>query len=118
MTHKDLPYYLNLPWSYRFEWSDIDECYLGTIVEIEENMTCGDTPEEVLVNLKEALESYLKTSLENDFPIPEPAKLADYKGVITYRTSPLKHYKLAKKAQTLGKSINAFIDETLDQAFI
>lgn len=113
--NKDLDYYLNLPWSYRFEWSEIDNCYLGSITELEENMTHGQTPEEVLINLKDALKAYILTSLKTNMKIPEPAKLADYKGVITYRTSPEKHYKIAKKAEAKGKSINALIDEIVDK---
>ncbi len=112
---KDIEYYLNLPWSYRFEWSEIDNCYLGSITELEENMTHGDTPEEVLINLKDALAAYINTSLKGDFVIPEPAKLANYKGVITYRTTPEKHYKIAKKASKLNKSINKFIDDIIDK---
>lgn len=69
---KNLEYYLNLPYSYSVEWSAIDKSYLGSISEIERNMTCGDTPEETLRNLKEALTAYIQTSLDNGFEIPEP----------------------------------------------
>ena len=82
MTKKDLSYYLNLPYTFIIEWSDIDECFLGSIVELERNMTCGQTREEVLSNLKEAIVSYIKTSLENNMEIPEPLKIKDFKGHI------------------------------------
>lgn len=112
---KNLEYYMNLPYSYIVEWSDADNCYLGSIVELEKNMTCGDTPEEVITNLKDALEAYVNTSLANGLDIPEPIKMADYKGNITYRTTGLKHYRLAKIAKLKGMSINAFIDEAVDE---
>lgn len=35
-------------------------------------MTSGDTPEETLSNLKEALTAYIQTSLDNGLEIPEP----------------------------------------------
>ena len=111
---KDFDYYVNLPYGYVIEWSDNDGCYLGSIIELEKNMTCGDTPEEVIINLKDALGAYIRTSLENGLEIPEPVKLADYKGQITYRTTGLKHYKLAKTAKLKGVSINALIDEAVD----
>ena len=110
---KDLDYYLSLPYTFIIEWSDIDECFLGSIVELERNMTCGQTREEVLSNLKEAIVSYITTSLENNMDIPEPLKIKDFKGNITYRTSKERHYKLAKQAKLSGKSINSFIDETI-----
>lgn len=111
---KNLEYYLNLPYSYIVEWSDDDDCYLGSIVELEKNMTCADTPEEVITNLKDALKAYIITSLANNMEIPEPLKLADYKGNITYRTTSSKHYRLAKTAKIKGVSINALIDEAVD----
>jgi len=113
MTEKNLDYYLNLPYTFIIEWSDIDDCFLGSIVELERNMTCGQTREEVLSNLREAIVSYVTTSLENNMEIPEPLKINDFKGNITYRTSKERHYRLAKQAKLNGKSINAFIDETI-----
>ena len=115
MTKKNLDYYLNLPYTYVIEWSDFDECFLGSIVELERNMTCGQTHEEVLSNLKEALTSYVTTSLSNNMEIPEPLKIKDFKGNITYRTSKERHYQLAKQAKLCGKSINTFIDEAIGE---
>ena len=111
---KDLNYYLNLPYSYIVEWSDNDNCYLGSIVELEKNMTCGNTPEECIANLKAALKAYLETSLANNMEIPEPIKLKDYKGKIMYRTTGLKHYQLAKISKIKGISINSLIDSAID----
>ena len=113
MNKKNLNYYLNLPYTYIIEWSDVDSCFLGSIVELERNMTCGQTREEVLANLKDALVSYITTSLDNKMEIPEPLKIDDFKGSITYRTSKERHYRLAKQAKLFGKSINAFIDEAI-----
>ena len=115
MPKKDLDYYLNLPYTYIIEWSDVDGCFLGSIVELERNMTCGQTREEVLSNLKDALASYITTSLDNAMGIPEPLKMEDFKGSITYRTSRERHYRLAKQAKLYGKSINAFIDEAIGE---
>jgi len=115
MAKKHLDYYLNLPYTYIIEWSDVDSCFLGSIVELERNMTCGQTREEVLANLKDALVSYVTTSLDNDMEIPEPLKVEDFKGSITYRTSKERHYRLAKQAKLYGKSINAFIDEAIGE---
>ena len=115
MTKKNLDYYLNLPYSYIIEWSDVDDCFLGSIVELERNMTYGKTREEVLANLKDALVSYVTTSLANNMEIPEPLKIRDFKGNITYRTSKERHYHLAKQAKLYGKSINTFIDEAIGE---
>jgi len=115
MTRKNLNYYLKLPYTFIIEWSDVDDCFLGSIAELERNMTCGQTRDEVFINLNEALISYVKTSLDNNLEIPEPIKVGDFKGSITYRTSKERHYKLAKQAKLTGKSINAFIDEAIGE---
>lgn len=111
---KNLDYYLNLPYSYIVEWSDEDQCYLGSIVELEKHMTCGNTPEEVIINLKDALKAYILTSLANNMEIAEPLKMTDFKGNITYRTTGEKHYHLAKAAKMLDVSINSLIDSAVD----
>ena len=113
MTKKNLDYYLNLSFTFVIDWSDVDGCFLGSIVELERNMTCGETREEVLSNLKEALVSYVTTSFDNNMEIPEPLSIKDFKGSITYRTSKERHYRLAKQAKLYGKSINSFIDEAI-----
>ena len=115
MAKKNLDYYLHLPYTYIIEWSDVDVCFLGSIVELERNMTCGQTREETFNNLQEALMSYITTSLDNKMEIPEPPKISDFKGSITYRTSKERHYRLAKQAKLYGKSINTFIDEAIGE---
>ena len=99
MTKKKLDYYLQLPYTFIIEWSDVDDCFLGSIMELERNMTCGQNRDEVFNNLKEALISYITTSLDNNMDIPEPLRIKDYKGCITYRTSKERHYRLAKEAK-------------------
>ncbi|MCL2139521.1 MAG: type II toxin-antitoxin system HicB family antitoxin [Treponema sp.] len=113
MAEKNMDYYVNLPYSFIIDWSDADGCFLGSIAELERNMTCGGTREEVLANLNDALVSYIATSLGNNMEIPEPLNVKDFKGNIAYRTSSERHYLLAKQAKLCGKSINAFIDETI-----
>ena len=61
MAKKSLNYYLRLPYTFIIDWSDVDECFLGSIVEFEHNTACGQTREEVLPNLKDALVSYVTT---------------------------------------------------------
>jgi predicted RNase H-like HicB family nuclease len=97
----------------RDQWSAVDGCFLDSIVELERNMTCGQTREEVLANLKGALVSYITTSFAHNMEIPEPLKIKDFKGNITYRTSKERHCQLAKLAKHFGKSINSFIDDAI-----
>lgn len=115
MSEKTLEYYLSLPWSYRFEWSDEDNCYVASIAELKGCMSDGATIEEAAEMIKDALKSYITASLHFNDNIPEPLKPVDYKGKIPYRTTPDKHYQLAKRAKSLGISINSLIDEAVTE---
>lgn len=115
MAEKSLKYYLNLPWSYRFEWSDEDECYVASIGELKGCMSHGDTILEATEMIQDALKSYISNSLQYGDEIPEPLKPVDFKGKIPYRTTPDKHYRIAKRAKSLGMSINALIDEAVEE---
>ena len=112
--NKDLNYYLKLPWSYRFEWSDEDKCYVASVVELKGCMSEGETIEEAVKMIEDALYSHLSACLDAGVKIQEPLKPVDYKGQIPYRTTPEKHYKLAKKSAATSKSINKLIDEAVD----
>lgn len=115
MSKKNLEYYLNLPWSYRFEWSDEDNCYVASIAELKGCMSEGQTIVEATEMIQDALKSYISNSLQFNDEIPEPLKPINFKGKIPYRTSPDKHYRIAKRAKSKGISINAFIDEAVEE---
>lgn len=114
MIRKDLNYYMGLNWTYRFEWSDEDNGYVASVAELKGCMSFGETIEEATAMIKDALASHLSACLEADFNIPEPVKPIDCKGKIPYRTTPEKHYRIAKRAKAKGISINAFIDEAVE----
>lgn len=113
MAKKDLQYYLNLPWSYRFVWSDEDAGYVASIQELKGCVSFGETLEEAAFMIKDALSSYIETSLKYNDTIPEPVAKSKYKGKIAYRTTAEKHYKLAQLAKSMGTSINSLIDEAI-----
>ena len=75
---KDLDYYLNLNWTYRFEWSDEDNAYIATIAELNGCMTDAQTIEEAARMIKEALKSYIENFLGLGKQIPEPANITGF----------------------------------------
>lgn len=112
---KDLNYYLNLPWTYRFEWSDEDNCYIASIAELKNCMSDGQDIEEASHMIKDALKSYIESSIAHNDTIPEPPKKEACKGSIVYRTTPEKHCKLLRKAASQGVSVNKLIDEAIEK---
>jgi antitoxin HicB len=111
---KGLEYYLNLPWSYSIEKRTDDGVYYFARVNELNCFSDGESPEEAMKIIGEALRSHLEAALESGIEIPEPVKPEDYKGQIAYRTKPEKHYKIAKEAQRRKISINKLIDEAVD----
>jgi len=115
-AYQSMEHYLNLPWSYSIDyWEDQDGYYVVSVKELAGCKTHGSTVEEALTHIREAIESYLLGVMEDGEEIPEPLKAEEFKGVITYRTTPEKHYRLAKESQISGKSLNRLIDEAVDQ---
>ena len=115
MKNKDINYYLNLPWTFLFEWDPRDSIYIATIKELNGCLSHWDTIEEAVINIREALECHLLSLLEDNDEIPEPLKPNDYSGRFNLRIPPEKHYKLANKASLEGKSLNALINEIIDK---
>lgn len=113
---KDLDYYMKLPWTFRFEWSNEDDCYVASISELKGCMSHGDTLQEASEMIQDALLSHLSACIEAKIQIPEPVRPADFKGKIPYRTTPQIHYKLAQRSAITGKSINALIDEAVQKS--
>src|SRR5437868_11766521 len=100
--YQPMSYYLSLPWSFDVEF--IADPYHGEnwtvfVKELPGCKTHGETPTEAMANIHEAIESHLAALMAIKEPIPEPVTPEAFKGVITYRTNPDTHYRLAKVAQ-------------------
>jgi len=48
------------------------EGYLGEVLELPGCLTAGETPEEALANLEEAMAAWFEAALTTGMPIPEP----------------------------------------------
>lgn len=51
------------------------EGYLGEVLEFPGCLTAGDTPQEALANLDEAMAGWIESCLMDDLPIPEPGSV-------------------------------------------
>ena len=64
---------LRLPY-HRVIYGDPDDGYLGEVPELPGCITAGDTPEEALANLEEAMAAWIESCLISGDPIPGPAR--------------------------------------------
>jgi len=112
---KTLKYYLNLPYTIEMT-QDVDEGWFARVKELPGCMSQGDTPEEALEMIRDAMEGWLEVALEDGMRIPEPRRLEDYSGKFVVRVPAFLHRDLVERADEEGVSLNQFINVALAEA--
>ena len=82
--------------------------YTGKVMELDGCMSDGETKEEVLANLREAMEGWIETKLANNYIVPEPIVNANYSGRFTLRLPKSLHQRLSNEAAKEGVSLNQY----------
>ena len=115
-TKKNLQYFLNLDWTYTIEIEKHEEkkYYIIRVNELPGICTDAETLDEGMQLIKEWIEGAVRLYLKNGEEVPVPIKKEDYKGNIAYRTTTERHYKVARIAKTMHKSISKTIDDLID----
>ena len=72
MNQKEEIKRLARPYARLIRWSDEDECFVGSLPELDGDCTHGSTVEEVARNLDECAELYVEDCLTDGTPLPEP----------------------------------------------
>ncbi|MCL1998985.1 MAG: type II toxin-antitoxin system HicB family antitoxin [Turicibacter sp.] len=114
---KNAKYYMSLPYTTIIEPTE-DESgfyYVGRIMEFDGCMTDGDTKEETLQNLQEAMEGWIETKLDHGFPIPPPAQRPDLGGNFLLKLPQILLDTLLQKANAEGISLNQYAIQKLSQ---
>ena len=92
-----------------------DKIYVARAPELEHCHSHGNTPEEALMNVKEAIELWLETASKRKIEIPEPMSKRKFSGKFVLRTSTELHAQLAQVALSNGKSMNDLVVEILEE---
>lgn len=91
-------------------FDDEAEIFHGEILGLRDVITFqGSTPQEIKQAFFDSVDDYLDFCTERGEKPEKP-----YSGKLMLRTTPELHKKIAAKAATEGKSINALINDTLD----
>lgn len=93
----------------RFLFQDVDDGghWYARIPEFDGCMSDGDTPEEALENVKDAMFEWVYSMIEDGLEVPEPANpLAAYSGRFVLRLPRSLHRQLAERAEAEGVSLN------------
>jgi antitoxin HicB len=112
---KDIEYYINLPYTYEMIW-DPDHAWFIRVKELSGCMSQGDTPEEAIEMIHDAMGGWIGVALEDGIPIPEPKPDEDYSGKFVVRVPRSLHRQLSEAAEHEGVSLNQFINVALGMA--
>lgn len=104
--------YLNAPYHIelvRDESEDVAPGWVATVKELPGCIAQGDTQEETLANLRDAMESWLEFMIEEDRAIPPPSPEPSFGGRILLRVPASLHERLAWEAEREGVSLNQYL---------
>jgi predicted RNase H-like HicB family nuclease len=113
---KDLNYYLNLPWTFTVRQDDEQgKIFIVSVEEWPGVTTDAPSIREAIDGIYEALTLAIEMALEGDDLIPEPQHQELFKGNIAYRTTPERHYLIAREAKKRNLSLSQLLDMTVDK---
>ncbi len=95
--------------------NDGDATWVARSKELKNCLGVGDTQEEALAELEENERVWLEMAEENGFPIPaiHVEIVPSYSGKLTLRMSPKEHELAARRAESLGISLNQYINDAV-----
>lgn len=106
-----LPYHIEVVHSASPE--DSDEGWVAEVRELKGCIAQGRTPDELLANVRTAMEIWIEHMLERAKPIPRPYDEPEHSGRFLARVPPALHSALAEEAQRQDVSLNQLVTALL-----
>ena len=107
MRSKNYKYHVHLYWDIE------DEIFVAEVPELPGCATHGDTKEEAMRHVEDAIATWLDGAKEIGKEIPEPIATQRFSGKFNLRIPPDLHRKLVLKSKAFGKSLNSYVNELL-----
>ena len=107
---KNVKDYMELPYNYIVQpiKDESGEYFYARVLELDGCQSTGETFEEAYENLKEAMEGWIETKLENGFNVPLPVGYDNFSGKFIVRIPKSLHYRLSIEAEQEGVSLNQY----------
>lgn len=98
------------------EWSEQEECYIGSAPPLIGPCCHGDNEAKVYRDLCRIVDEWIEIHETDDQPLPEPLipPTKEFSGRFMVRIDPKLHKALAIQSMRAGKSLNAFVAEKLE----
>lgn len=90
------------------EWSEEDQCYVGTCPGLMLGGVHGPVESEVYKELCRTVGEWLKIHKDDGTPLPAPTVRSNYSGKFVVRVSKEMHKELAIRAAREGQSLNSY----------
>jgi len=100
------------------EWSDEDQCYVGSIPGWIGKCCHGDNEVEVYHQLGQILEEWIEIYEEDKIPLPPSIVAKKYSGKFQLRIDSDLHKALAIKAMQADQSLNNFCGKILKKTIL
>lgn len=102
--------YMNLPYDFVIKQinDESGHYFHATVLELDGCQSTGETFQEAYDGLREAMEGWIETKLENGFSIPTPVDTESYSGKFVLRLPKSLHCRLAMEAEKEGVSLNQY----------
>jgi antitoxin HicB len=112
---KTVDYYMNLPYTVELQ-RDAEAGWFVRVKELRGCMSQGETAQEAIEMIQDAMRGWLEVSLEQGHAIPEPRPEEDYSGKFVVRLPRSLHRELVDAAERDGVSLNSFVNASLGRA--
>ena len=89
--------------------------YLAEVLELPGCISEGETPDEAIENLEDAMRGWLQVALEDGQRIPEPLEAGEYNGRILLRVPRSVHARCVRLAEADGVSLNQWLLEAIGE---
>lgn len=92
---------------------DEDGRYAAEVLEFPGCLSSGDSAEEALANLDEAIEVWVGATLDEGAEVPPPMLHSEFSGRVTLRLLPSVHERAAILARREGVSLNRLLSNAV-----
>ena len=96
------------------EWSDEDQCYVGTCPGLMFGGVHGDSESKVYRELCQVVEEWILQSEKDSMPLPEGTAGKQYSGKFVLRVGEESHKALTIRALQRGESLNTYCKKVLE----
>jgi predicted RNase H-like HicB family nuclease len=107
-------HYLSLPYS-KVLVRDESGGYTAHISELPGCIAEGETPDEAVRALDDAMEDWIEAVLESGTAVPPPLRVEGFSGRLVLRLPKTSHRMAAERAQADGVSLNQWIVEAVGE---